>query len=86
MLRIPEDTTRRSINPEMLYRYCGEIMIFPAGASWAIFRLRANGATGRRLDQGSPRMVEPGYYVILYRGKHAPLFLMIAIASFLQEV
>jgi hypothetical protein len=60
----------RYISPNMLYRYCREIMQFPAGVQWAIFHLQSDGSTGRQLRQVNHNMVTPGNYIILDQSQY----------------
>jgi hypothetical protein len=53
-----------------LYRYCQEILDFPAEVQWAIFYLNDDGSTGRLLRRVDHNMVVPGNYVILDQGKY----------------
>ncbi|OXV10353.1 hypothetical protein Egran_01886 [Elaphomyces granulatus] len=56
----------RYISADMLYRYCREIVQFPAGAvDWEIFHLQGDGSTGSLLQRVDRSMVSPGNYVIL---------------------
>jgi len=55
----------------MLYRYCREIVQFPAGAvDWEIFHLQGDGSTGSLLQRVDRSMVSPGNYVILDPSKY----------------
>ncbi|RFU30570.1 hypothetical protein B7463_g5781, partial [Scytalidium lignicola] len=62
---------RRYINSKMLYRYCNEVLRFPTGTEWAIYRLNPDGSTGRDLRQAANIMVAPGNYIILDQNAQA---------------
>lgn len=53
----------------MLYRYCGLILQFPAGAEWLIYRLDAANSVGLPLRQVDQNTVDPGNYMILDQSK-----------------
>ncbi|CAI7615232.1 unnamed protein product [Penicillium viridicatum] len=64
-LEVPTDRQYQYISPEMLYRYCSLIFLFPNENEWAIYNLLENGNTGAALRHSSRAPVGPGNYIVL---------------------